>query len=76
MIIEKRWLVKFHDVMPGQVFEYDGCVYIKAERTAVLLKNIDGQVSINAVGLENGTYTKIEDDDEVTVYDNAKVVLI
>lgn len=76
MTIEKRWLVKFYNVMPGQVFEYDGCIFIKAELTVALLKDIDGMPSINAVGLKNGTYTKIEDDDEVTVYDNAKVVLI
>lgn len=76
MIIEKRWLVKFYNVMPGQVFEYGDCIYIKAECTAVLLKDINGMPSINAVGLTAGSFTKFEDDDEVTVYDNAKVVLI
>lgn len=76
MKIEKRWLVKFRNVMPGQAFEYGDCIYIKAECTAVLLKDIDGQASVNAIGLIRGTYTKFEDDDEVAVYDNAKVVLI
>lgn len=76
MIIEKRWLVKFRNVMPGQVFEFDGCLYIKAECKAALLKDIDGMASINAVGLTNGGYMIMEDDEEVTVYDNAKVVLI
>lgn len=75
MIIEKRWQVKFKDVKPGQAFDYDGCIYIKAERTAILLKDIDGQASINAIGLNRGSYTKFEDDEEVAVYDNAKVVL-
>lgn len=76
MIIEKRWLAKFKDVKPGQAFDYDGCIYIKAECTAELLKDIDGEAAINAIGLHLGSYTKFEDDDEVTVYNNAKVVLI
>lgn len=76
MKIEKRWLAKFKDVKPGQAFDYDGCIYIKAECTAVLLKDIDGEASINAIGLNCGSYAKFEDDDGVIVYDNAKVVLI
>lgn len=76
MIIEKRWLVKFYDVMPGQAFEYNDCLYIKTECKAVLLKDIEGMSAINAVGLNRGVYTLFEDDEEVTVYDNAKVVLI
>ena len=76
MIIDKRWIVKFKDVKPGQAFDYDGCIYIKAECSVVLLKDIDGMPSINAVGLNNGSYTNMNPDDEVTVYDNAKVVLM
>lgn len=76
MIIEKRWLTKFSNVKPGQAFEFDGLIYIRAECTAKLLNDIDGMPSINAVGLLGGGYIMMEDDDEVTIYDNAKVVLI
>jgi len=76
MTIERRWQVKFKDVKPGQVFDCGRCIYMKAECSAVLLKGIDGMPSINAVVLTNGTYANIEPDEEVTVYDNAKVVLI
>jgi len=76
MIIEKRWTVKFKDVKPGQVFDCGRCIYIKAECPAVLLKDIDSMPSINALVLSNGNYANIEADEEVTLYDNAKVVLI
>lgn len=76
MIIEKRWLVKFADVKPGQVFEYDGCYYIKAECTIETVEHPIGMDTVNAVGLEHGGYCMFEYDDDVTLFENAKVVLI
>lgn len=77
MTIEKAQNKKlFSDVIPGQAFEWCDCLYIKAECNAVLLNDIDGMPSINAVGLKKGIYTKFNDNDEVIVHDNAKVVLI
>lgn len=79
MRVEKQGIVtaSFKDVKQGQAFEWCNCVYIKAEYTctAVLLNNTDGTTSINAVGLTNGSYAKFDDDDEVTIYENAKVVI-
>lgn len=75
MIIEKCGLVKFKDVIPGKAFEYNNSIYIKAECKAVLLKDIEGMLALNAVGLNRGIYTLFEDDEEVNVYENAKVVL-
>ena len=68
--------VKYSDVKPGQVFEWCDCFYIKPECTAVLLKDIDGLASINAIGLNRGVFTHFNEDDEVILHDNAKVVLI
>lgn len=77
MKIEKQGITPalFKDVKPGQAFEWCACVYIKAERTAVLMTNIDGVPSINAVGLTKGSYAKFNDDAEVIIYENAKVVI-
>lgn len=75
MKVEKQGIVRFCDVKPCQAFTWCECVYIKTERTAVLLKDIDGLASINAVGLSGGSYAKFNDDDEVTLYENAKVVI-
>ena len=76
MIIEKRWLVKFYNVMPGQVFEYNGIIYIRI--FAIITLDTDGQPEklCNAIDLCNGDINVFDDDEEVTVYDNAKVVLI
>lgn len=67
--------VQFKDVKPGQAFTWCECVYIKTESTAVLLKDIDGLASINAVGLSGGSYAKFNDGDEVIVCEDAKVVI-
>lgn len=75
MKVEKQGIVQFKDVKEGQVFEYGRCIYMKAECSAVLLKDIDGMPSINAVVLSNGTYANVEPDEEVTLYENAKVVI-
>ena len=76
MIIEKRWLVKFYNVMPGQVFEYNGIIYIRI--FAIITLDTDGlpEKLCNAIDLSNGEINVFDDDEEVTVYDNAKVVLI
>ena len=73
MKIEKRWLVKFYNVMFGQVFEYDGKIYMRVLQINVM--NADGkdEAICNAIGLGNGDINVFE---EVTVYENAKVVLI
>lgn len=69
MIIEKRWTVKFKNVKSGQVFECWGKIFIKSY-------NLAGEYS-NIVDLSNGySQSAPADDEEVTLYDNAKVVLI
>lgn len=76
MTIEKRWLVKFKDVKHGKVFEYNGIIYIRI--FAIITLDTDGQPETlcNAIDLRNGEINVFNDDEEVTVYDNAKVVLI
>ena len=76
MIIEKRWTVKFKDVRHGKVFEYNGIIYIRI--SAIITLGTDGQPETlcNAIDLSNGEINVFNDDEEVTVYDNAKVVLI
>ena len=76
MIIEKRWTVKFKDVRHGKVFEYNGIIYIRI--FAIITLDADGQPETlcNAIDLSNGEINVFNDDEEVTVYDNAKVVLI
>lgn len=76
MIIEKRWTAKFKDVRHGKVFEYNGIIYIRI--FAIITLDTDGQPETlcNAIDLSNGEIKVFNDDDEVTVYDNAKVVLI
>ena len=71
MIIEKRWTVKFEKVVDGQVFEYLGSIYM---RVAIL--DIIGRLVCNAINLENGNYNIILNEAEVSLYENAKVVLI
>ena len=68
--------VQFKDIKPGQAFEWCDCFYIKAEYTVLLRDNHgDGVITINAVGLTKGSYAKFNDEDKVTVYENAKVVM-
>ena len=76
MIIEKCWLIKFKDVKHGKVFEYNGIIYIRI--FAIITLDTDGQPETlcNAIDLSNGEINVFNDDEEVTVYDNAKVVLI
>lgn len=71
MKIEKRWTVKFKTVRNGQVFEYLGGVYMR-----VAIVDDVGRFICNAVNLENCNYTILVDDMQVTLYENAKVVLI
>lgn len=69
MTIEKRWTVEYKDVKIGQVFECWGKIFIKVYD----LKFEKGLI----VGLEAGhAETEPSDDMPVTLYENAKVVLI
>lgn len=68
--------VRFKNVRYGQAFELDSCAYIKTECKAVLLHDIAGLAAINAVGLFGGIYSLVDDDEEVILYEKAKVVLI
>lgn len=76
MNIEYRSTVKFSKVGYGQVFELDNCLYIKTECKAILSHDIAGLYAINAVGLFGGIYSLVDDDEEVILYEKAKVVLI
>lgn len=69
MKIEKRWTVEYKDVKVGQVFECWSKVFIKAYD----LKYAKGMI----VTLEEGhVESEPADDMEVTLYNNAKAVLI
>lgn len=69
MIIEKRWTVEYKDVKIGQVFECWGKLFIKAYDLKYDKRMI--------VGLETGhTESEPSNGMPVTLYDNAKVVLI
>ena len=69
MTVEKRWTVEYKEVKVGQVFECWGKIFIKAYD----LKHVKGMI----VSLEEGhVESEPSGDMEVTVYDNAKVVLI
>ena len=70
MKIERRQTEKFKSVRHGQVFEYEGNVYI---RTKIL--DDEGRIAANAVNLETGDYKRYVDSIEVSLYDNAKVVI-
>lgn len=76
MKIEKKWLIKFKHVTMGQTFEYGGVLYMKTSKINNL--DHDGKLEIlcNAVDLKEGFVSVFEDDEEVTLYENAKVVLI
>ncbi len=75
MIIEKRWLVKFKDVIPGNVFEYNGRVYMRILQISTL--DCDGRPEIigNAINLYDGGIEDIDYDEDVTSYEKAKVVI-
>lgn len=66
MIIEKLWTVKLCKISRGQVFEFDGNLYMR----------ITDYYDVNAVALKTGCLFNIDIEQEVTLYDNAKVVLI
>lgn len=76
MKIEKRWTTKFKKVTMGQAFEYGGVLYMKTSKIDNL--DCDGKLEIlcNAVDIKEGFVSVFEADEEVTVYENAKVVLI
>lgn len=69
MTVEKRWTVEYKEVKVGQVFEFCGKIFIKAYD----LKYEKGMI----VSLEKGhAESEPSGDIEVTIYNNAKVVLI
>ena len=76
MKIEKLWQVKFIEVKHGQGFGYNGIIYIRI--FAITTLDTDGQPETlcNAIDLRNGEINVFDGNEEVTVYDNAKVVLI
>lgn len=76
MAIEKGWLVKFKDTNVGQVFEYNGTICIRI--FAITSLNVYGKPEklCNAIDLSNGEIYVFEGNEEVTVYNNAKAVLI
>lgn len=76
MIIEKRWLIKFYNIHPGEVFEYNGTIYMRTVQIDVLDTDGKPEILCNAIDLHNGEINVFNDDEEVTVYNNAKVVLI
>lgn len=71
MKIEKRWAVLFKDIRRGQAFEHEAELYICS-----CILDVTGRTIANAVNLENGKYKIIAENAEVTLYENAKVVLI
>ena len=67
MIIEKCGKTKkFCDIQRGEVFEFDGDIFIKARE----------YFDINAVEIKTGNLYNIGPSQDVIIYDNAKVVLI
>lgn len=67
MKIEKTWTVKFEDVPVGKCFEYNGNLYIRSFYADDKAKY--------STSLTCGQIIHINPKDEVTIYDNAKVVL-
>lgn len=77
MIIEKRnRLVRFKDVQLGKVFEYNGLIYMKVSSIDIMDCDGKDETVCNAIDLQNGYNEVFKDDIEVSIYDNAKVVLI
>ena len=76
MIIEKLWQVKFIELKHGQVFEYNGIIYIRI--FAITTLDTDGQPETlcNAIDLRNGEINVFDGNEEVTVYCNEKVLLL
>lgn len=68
MKIEKAWTVKFKDVPVGKCFEYYGKLYIRSFYADDNTKY--------ATSLSCGDIIHPNPEDDVTIYDNAKVVLI
>lgn len=69
MKIEKQGTVKFEDVKFGQVFEWNGKIFIKGYYPAGRGKNV-------MVDLYSGYATSpLTDDSEVILHEDAKVVL-
>lgn len=76
MKIEKLWQVKFIEVKHGQVFEYNGIIYIRIFAITTLDTDGHPETLCNAIDLRNGEINVFDGNEEVTLYDNAKVVLI
>ena len=69
MKIEKKGTIQFGDVKVGQVFEWNGKIFIKGYYPAGSGKNV-------MVDLYSGYATSpLTDDSEVILHENVKVVL-
>lgn len=75
MKVEKPGLVKFCHVRSGQVFEYEGKIYMRVLQITVMDSDGKDEIICNAISLVNGDENVFEDDEEVMVYNNAKVVI-
>lgn len=72
MKIEKPKVMEFQDVKVGQVFGYGDDIFIRI----LTIEAPDKDVRLaNSVNLQTGADKLIKDLQEVTLYENAKVVI-
>lgn len=72
MKIEKPKVVEFQDVEVGQVFDYNGDIFMRI----LTIEAPDKDLRLaNSVNLQTGTDILMYDTEEVTIYENAKVVI-
>lgn len=72
MKIERPKVIEFQDVKVGQVFGYDDNIFIRI----ITIEAPDKDVRLaNSVNLQTGVDKLIKDLQEVTLYENAKVVI-
>lgn len=72
MKIERPKVIEFQDVKIGQVFDYNGDIFMRI----LTIEAPDKDVRLaNSVNLQTGTDELIKDLQEVTLYENAKVVI-
>ena len=73
MKVEKQGTVQFKDVKVGQVFEWDGKIFMRI--LTISTPDTDHLRLANSVNLQKGTDASFKDLEEVTLYEDAKVVL-
>lgn len=72
MKIEKPKVVEFQDVEVGQVFDYNGDIFMRI----LTIEAPDKDLRLaNSVNLQTGTDILMYDTEEVIIYENAKVVI-